>query len=97
MEKIKPSNIFDFYSPPGNTMKIADFGIAKKTVPIVTIAASNPQGPELPTGGKKDNTWIYIIAGAVIIIGGICYINYRKQKDEEEMQSSPKRHINRNT
>ena len=85
--KLKPSNIFDFYAPTGNSMKIADFGIAKKTVPTATITASNHQGPELPEGGKKDNTWLYILAGAVIIIGGICYINYKKRKDEEEMQS----------
>ena len=84
MITLKPTNIFDYYAPTGNSMKIADFGIAKKTVPTATIAASNPQGPELPNSSKKDNTWIYILAGAVIIIGGICYINYRKQKDEEE-------------
>ncbi len=87
MIKLKPTNIFDFYAPTGNSMKIADLGIAKKTVPTATIAASNHQGPELPEGDKKDNTWLYIIAGAVIIVGGICYINYKKRKDEEEMQS----------
>jgi hypothetical protein len=97
MLKIKPSNIFDFYSPPGNSMKIADFGISKKIIPTAAAVASNPQGPELPISGKKDNTWIYILAGAVIIIGGICYINYKKQKDEEEMQSRTKRNVNHNT
>lgn len=96
MQKIKPSNIFDFYSPPGNSMKIANFGIAKKTLPTETIVSSNPQGPELPEGGKKDNTWLYILAGAVIIVGGICYINYKKRKDEEEMQFRTKRQINHN-
>ena len=86
MIKLKPTNIFDYYAPTGNSMKIADFGIAKKTAPIETIAASNTQGPELPKNGKKDNTWLYILAGAVIIIGGICYIKYKKQKDEEKLK-----------
>ena len=86
MENLKPTNISSFYAPTGKSTKIADFVIAKKTVPTASIAASNTQGPELPKGGKKDNTWIYILASAVIIIGGICYINYKKQKDEEKQK-----------
>lgn len=95
--KLKPTNVFQFYAPTGNSMKIADFGITKKTIPTTALVDSNPQSPELPNGSKKDNTWIYILAGAVIIIGGICYINYKKKKDEEEMQSRTKRNINRDT
>lgn len=83
MIKLKPSNIFDYYAPTGNSMKIANFGITKKTIPTTKVDASNNLGSELPNGGKKDNTWIYILAGAVIIIGGICYINYKKRQDEE--------------
>jgi hypothetical protein len=67
-------------------MKIADFGITKKTIPEVTIVASNTHGPELPNDGKKNNTWLYVLAGVAIVIGGICLINYINKKDEEEIK-----------
>ncbi len=97
MIKLKPTTIFTQFPPIGNSSKIADFGIQKKAmIPNVTEAVHH-MGPELPNSNKKDNTWLYILAGTIIIIGGICYINYKKQKDEEEMQSRTKRNINRNT
>ena len=67
-------------------MKIADFGITKKTIPEVTIVASNTQGPKLRYDGKKNNTWLYVLAGAAIVIGGIYIINYINKKDEEEIK-----------
>lgn len=96
MIKLKPTNIFDYYAPTGNSMRIADFEIAKRTIPTTAVVPSNTQGPELTHSSKKDNTWLYILAGAVIIVGGICYINYKKQKDEEQIQSRSKGNINRN-
>ena len=86
MIKLKPTNIFQYYAPVGNSMKIADFGITKKTIPEVTIVASNTQGPELPNDGKKNNPWLYVLAGVAIVIGGICLINYINKKDEEEIK-----------
>jgi LPXTG-motif cell wall-anchored protein len=85
MTKLKPSNIFDYFAPTGNSTKIADFGISKKAIPVESIPTSNLVVPELPDGSKKNNTWLYILAGAALVIGGIYFINYKKRKDEEKI------------
>lgn len=96
MKKIKPSNIFDFYSPPGNSMKIADFGISNSVIEAPITAIASPIGQELPKVNKSDNTWLYILAGAVIIIGGICYIKYKNKKEKEDIQAKNRTNINHN-
>ena len=86
MTKLKPSNIFDYYAPTGKSMKIADFGISKKAIPAETIPTSNLVDPELPEGSKKNNNWLYVIAGAIFVIGGIYFINYQMRKVDDEIK-----------
>lgn len=86
MTKLKPSNIFDYYAPTGNSMKIADFGISKKAIPAETIPTSNLVYPELPDGSKKNYTLLYVLAGAILVIGGIYFINYQKRKVDDEIR-----------
>ena len=67
-------------------MKIADFGISKKAILVESIPTSNLVVPELPEGSKKNNTWLYILAGAALVIGGIYFINYQKRKVDDEIK-----------
>jgi hypothetical protein len=82
MTKLKPSNIFDYFAPTGNSTKIADFGISKKAIPVETIPTSNLVVPELPYGNKKDNTLLYIFGGIVVVCGIAYLVNYANKKDE---------------
>ncbi len=82
MTKLKPSNIFDYFAPTGNSTKIADFGISKKAIPAETIPTSNLVVPELPDGNKKDNTLLYILGGIVVVCGIAYLVNYANKKDE---------------
>ena len=82
MTKLKPSNIFDYYAPTGNSTKIADFGISKKAIPAETIPTSNLVIPELPDGNKKDNTLLYIFGGIVAVLGIAYVVNYVYTKKE---------------
>ena len=85
MEKLKPTNISSFYAPTGNSMKIADFEISKKTVRTANITVPNPIASEFNKSKKNDNTWLYILTAAAIIIGGLCYMNYNNRKDDEDV------------
>ena len=80
MIKIKPSNIFDFYAPTGNSTKIADYGFAKKEFVKPTITtASNPL-LEIPIETKKDNTVLYVLFGVTAAIGIVLYLDYRERE-----------------
>ena len=86
MIKIKPSNIFDFYAPTGNSTKIADYGFAKKEIIQPPIsAASNPLS-EMPNGEKKDNTVLYILLGVTAAIGIVLYLDYRESEIIRKMK-----------
>ena len=84
MENLKPTNISSFYAHTGNSTKIADFGSAKKIVTSECLSPSTPPIPELPNRNKKDNTWLYILGGIVVVCCIAYLVNSANKKDEEK-------------
>ncbi len=87
MLKLRPLNIFECYAPTGCVSKIANFGttIKKATIPAIIPSCEIAVSQNLPNGGKKDYTWVYIL-GTVIVITGIIIavkIHSETKKDKE--------------
>ncbi len=80
MIKLKPSNIFDFYAPTGNSSKIADHGFVRKEFHKPQITVPNHAIQEIPGKEKKDNTVLYILIGITVTIGLVLYLDYRDRE-----------------
>lgn len=101
MDKLKPSNIFDYYAPPGGVPKLADYAkfidnsYIETTIPEIKMATSVIVDNLTPTlvdmsssanstsQSKKDNTWIYVLIGSVLVLGTFYLIYYIKEEEKK--------------
>ncbi len=86
MLKLKPTNIFDFYAPTGNSMKIADFGTPEKEIVKLSNTDSCLNGQEIPEENKNHSIWLYVLGGAVVVAGVFFYLNYKNRQEEDKLK-----------
>ena len=101
MDKLRSTNIFDYYVAPGSTSKIAiyskfiDNSYIETTIPEVKMANNVIVDNLTPTlvdmsgnanstyQSKKNNTWIYVVIGIVLVLGTLYLIYYIKEEEKK--------------